>query len=51
MGIILEKRPSFSAYLSGFEYISKIDRGVSDDGKHRIRRDGRDFLLRIASGE
>ena len=51
MGIILEKHPSFSAYLSGFEYISKIDRGVSGDGKHRIRRDGRDFLLRIASGE
>lgn len=51
MGIILEEHRSFSAYLSRFEYVEKIDRGMSGDGKHRIRRDGKDFLLRIASGE
>jgi hypothetical protein len=51
MDIVLEKHSSVSAYLARFNYIGKIDRGMSGDGKHRIRQDGRDFLLRIAKGE
>jgi len=51
MEIVLEKHSSVSAYLSRFEYIEKIDRGMSGDGKHRIRQGSGEFLLRIAKGE